>query len=88
MAAIQRSIVTVPVCLFIALFLFPTENLSGRTVEQKGERQGGIPSLSRLAFENHDVNAVLLMVSNQGPIGLNMELNIGTGFFPSNTPNN
>jgi len=38
--------------------------------------------------EFHDVNAVILMVSNQGPIGNNRSTGDGWGFFPAGTPNN
>jgi hypothetical protein len=88
MATIFPSVQKLPVYLLSVLFLLQATDLSGRTVEQKNEQQRGVPSLSRLDLESHDVNAVYLMVSNQGPIGLNIELNNGTGFFPANTPNN
>ena len=55
---------------------------------QLGKSGGGIPALSALDLEYHDVSDVLLMVSNQGLIGLNMEVRNGAGFFPSNTGNN
>jgi len=46
------------------------------------------PALNDLCLKAHDVNAVYLMISNQGPIGNNLETSNGAGFFPSNTSNN
>ena len=57
-------------------------------VKDDGKKPGGGPSLMRMNQYMHDVNAVFLMVSNQGPIGLDLESGNGTGFFPSNTSNN
>jgi hypothetical protein len=46
------------------------------------------PTLYRLDQKVHDINAVYLMVSNQGIIGNNSETGNHAGFFPSNTSNN
>ncbi len=48
----------------------------------------GGPRLFSLDLEVHDVNAVYLMVSNQGLIGNDPTTGNGVGFFPSNTRNN
>jgi hypothetical protein len=46
------------------------------------------PKLLELDTKYHDVNAVLLMVSNQGIIGNTVDTGGGRGFFPSSTNNN
>jgi hypothetical protein len=51
-------------------------------------KSGGGPTLTALDQKYHDVNDVFLMVSNQGPIGLDLRTGNGTGFFPANTSNN
>ena len=49
---------------------------------------GSGPGLMQLDEEYHDVNAVILMVDNNGPIGINTEESTGWGFFPAGTSNN
>ncbi len=74
--------------LTLALLIFSLVSSSPAYVRYEKSLEGGGPVLSALDLETHDINAVYLMVSNQGPIGLDMEAGNGAGFFPSNTSNN
>ena len=85
-----RKVIGVSFTLIVFIGTFTSvPHLSGRTLQEKGNYGSvGGPALTRMDLEAHDINAVYLMVSNQGPIGLNLETGNGTGFFPSNTSNN
>jgi hypothetical protein len=75
--------------LVVSLILSNTTTPPARSETAQSEKTGGgSPTLSELDLAVHDVGNVYLMVSNQGPIGIEMETNSGTGFFPSNTSNN
>ena len=74
--------------LLVLLFVSITGPPSSAYVRVDKNSIGDGPRLSTLDLESHDINAVFLMVSNQGPIGLDLRTGGGRGFFPSNTSNN
>jgi hypothetical protein len=77
-------IVHIGFILFTVFFL----SREGRAYIRFDEADKTGASLTSLDLKYHDVNAVILILSNQGPIGLNIRTMAGTGFFPSNTANN
>jgi len=72
--------------LVLVVFLLQPARLDARSETAKSG--GGNPTPLTMDQKLHDVNDVVLMVSNQGPIGLDLETGNGTGYYPAYTRNN
>ncbi len=72
--------------LFLVTLLLQPATLDARPASVKPGGAG--VSLLSMDQELHDVNDVRLVVSNQGPIGLDLQSGNGSGFFPASTSNN